>query len=129
MNKIIFLFKKLMKKNKPVRISVIVIVCLILLVIYDYFSADDVIEGIMYFFSILIPISIVVLVFYGISQSPIKSMFQPKLKQCPKCDSTNLNYVKPTFWQKAKSVGVAPWGKPVKTLNVCRDCGFSWEDR
>jgi transposase-like protein len=56
------------------------------------------------------------------------SLFRKK-KQCPRCDSYEIKEVKPTFWQKVMSAGVAPWGKPPKTLNVCRSCGFSWEDR
>lgn len=55
--------------------------------------------------------------------------FFKKKKKCPKCDSTSLNFVKPTFWQKYMAAGLSPWGEKPKTLNVCRDCGFSWEDR
>ena len=56
-------------------------------------------------------------------------MFFPK-KKCPKCDSKNIKVVKPggllrllgfTYFQDLFS-------RP-KRLNVCRDCGFSWEDR
>ncbi len=53
-------------------------------------------------------------------------------KLCPKCDSENLNVVKPGWWQHLMQQNVAIWvpgGKISKPLNVCRDCGFSWEDR
>lgn len=54
-------------------------------------------------------------------------------KKCPKCDSTNLNKVKPSLWTKFWDLQWQAWTfgirKPSKTLNVCRDCGFSWEDR
>lgn len=53
-------------------------------------------------------------------------------KKCPKCDSTNLNKVKPGFWSKYMAASTMLWlgaGKQPKTLNVCRDCSFSWEDR
>lgn len=56
-------------------------------------------------------------------------MFGFGKKQCPKCDSKNIKEVKPTWWRKTMAAGVAPWGHQPKTLNVCRDCGFSWEDR
>ena len=62
-------------------------------------------------------------------------MFFGKPK-CPKCDSKNLNKVKPSFLSKAASGSavmlfpvLALFKKPPKPLNVCRDCGFSWEDR
>lgn len=66
---------------------------------------------------------------FGMISKVIKEIQESSKDKCPRCDSTNLNYVEPSFWQKAKSAGIAPWGKPAKTLNVCRDCGFSWEDR
>lgn len=54
-------------------------------------------------------------------------------KQCPKCDSKNIKILKPGFmtqWTDANlhlfTLGIR---KPTKPLNVCRDCGFSWEDR
>jgi len=60
-------------------------------------------------------------------------MFGLFAKKCPKCDSKNLKVVKPSAWKhqaelvyQLLSVGVR---KPTPPLNVCRDCGFSWEDR
>lgn len=54
-------------------------------------------------------------------------------KKCPRCDSTNLNKVKPSLWRKWQDASLQLWTlgirKPSKTLNVCKDCGFSWEDR
>lgn len=56
--------------------------------------------------------------------------------KCPKCGKKNINKVKPTMWQKAKRGSafmlMGPFAlmmKEPKTLNVCKDCGFSWEDR
>lgn len=53
--------------------------------------------------------------------------------KCPRCDSPNLNKVKPSLWRKfmdsqyqTLTFGIR---KPSKTLNICRDCGFDWEDR
>jgi hypothetical protein len=56
------------------------------------------------------------------------SLFKKK-KKCPKCDSTNLNYVKPSSSTRARDAWGFPFRKPTPTLVVCRDCGFSWEDR
>lgn len=59
-------------------------------------------------------------------------MFGLGVKKCPKCDSKNLNVVKPGFLKHLMQQNVAiyhPGLQPSKTLNVCRDCGFSWEDR
>ena len=52
-------------------------------------------------------------------------------KKCPKCDSKKIKKVKPGLWSKymAASTMLFGAGKQPKTLNVCRDCGFSWEDR
>jgi hypothetical protein len=57
-------------------------------------------------------------------------------KKCPKCDGQNLNKVKPSLMKKAtRGSAFLLFGplalamKDPKTLNVCRDCGFSWEDR
>lgn len=59
-------------------------------------------------------------------------------KKCPKCDGKQVNVVKETFAQDLKRnlfnlmfpirffTGHA---KKPKNLNVCKDCGFSWEDR
>lgn len=45
-------------------------------------------------------------------------------KKCPRCDSKNINKVKPS----ARSMLMRPiWLQP-KTLFVCRDCGFDWKD-
>lgn len=49
-------------------------------------------------------------------------------KKCPKCDSKNLNVVKPGFTAKSAQLWTMGLRKAVN-LNVCRDCGFSWEDR
>lgn len=66
----------------------------------------------------------------------LKQITNPFGKKCPKCDSKNLNKVKPSLMQKALPGSAfllfGPIGllaKQPKTLNVCRDCGFSWEDR
>lgn len=57
-------------------------------------------------------------------------------KSCPKCDSQNLNKVKPgngNFMNRLfVAFAFAPlllFMKKARDLNVCRDCGFSWEDR
>jgi len=56
-------------------------------------------------------------------------------KQCPKCDSKNIKTVKPSLWGKWKEAfekvffPLSILKKPTKPLNVCRDCGFSWEER
>lgn len=60
------------------------------------------------------------------------SVAQYSKKQCPKCDSENLNTVKPGFFKHLMQENIAinvPGAKISKPLNVCRDCGFSWEDR
>lgn len=46
--------------------------------------------------------------------------------KCLRCGSKKLNKDKPSSWQHTMSVFL---GYKSKTLNVCRDCGFSWEDR
>jgi len=64
-----------------------------------------------------------------------KALFDFSLK-CPRCDKKNINKVKPSLFEKAKRgsafmlAGPFALGmKEPKTLNVCKDCGFSWEDR
>lgn len=54
-------------------------------------------------------------------------------KKCPKCDSINLKTLKVSGWKhdqemvmQSLTLGIR---KPTQPLNVCRDCGFSWEDR
>ncbi len=62
---------------------------------------------------------------------------KPNLMKCPRCNSTNLNVVKPSSNSKALPGSMfllfGPLGlagaKIPKNLNVCRECGFSWEDR
>jgi len=60
-------------------------------------------------------------------------MFGLFKKKCPKCDSTNLKIVKPGFWKSIAEANYQLWSlgirKPTPPLNVCKDCGFSWEDR
>lgn len=48
---------------------------------------------------------------------------------CPKCDSRNIKVVKPSSYTRAADAWGFPFRKPTPPLNVCRDCGFSWEDR
>lgn len=57
-------------------------------------------------------------------------------KKCPKCGSYNLSKVKPSLWKKWQDASIkvvffpfSLFRKGAKTLNVCRDCGFDWEDR
>jgi len=59
-------------------------------------------------------------------------MFNLFKKQCPKCDSRNIKTVKAGFIKHLIQQNIAicvPGAKISKPLNVCRDCGFSWEDR
>lgn len=55
-------------------------------------------------------------------------MFFFKTK-CPRCGKKNINKVKPSLWRKAEAAAMFNIGGKPKTLNVCKDCGFSWEDR
>lgn len=59
-------------------------------------------------------------------------------KKCLKCDSKNIKVEKEKLLDDMKRSAlnvVLPVrfltgaGKKPKPLNVCRDCGFSWEDR
>lgn len=57
-------------------------------------------------------------------------------KQCPKCDSFNIKTVKPSLMKQAFPGSAfllfGPIGllaKKPESLNVCRDCSFSWTDR
>lgn len=66
-------------------------------------------------------------------KSSMKKIPTPFGKKCPKCDSKNLKVLKPGFIKKwgetstrAFTLGIS---KVTPNLNVCRDCGFSWEDR
>ena len=59
-----------------------------------------------------------------------------KKRKCPKCGSRNLNKVAVSSWKKAQKASMFLLFWPLallmgraKDLNVCRDCGFSWEDR
>ncbi len=56
--------------------------------------------------------------------------------KCPKCDSTDINSVKPGLMEGASRASFALlspitllFTKSKKPLRVCRKCGFSWEDR
>lgn len=58
------------------------------------------------------------------------------VKKCPRCDSANINTVKSSEMSRAfKDIATlafplaALFRKTSKPLNVCRDCGFSWENR
>jgi len=58
-------------------------------------------------------------------------MFGLFKKKCPKCDSKKIKIMKPSLMKRISES--MDWttiyrGK-TKNLNVCRDCGFSWEDR
>ncbi len=60
-------------------------------------------------------------------------MFGLKKKiKCPRCEKQNINIVKPdTFKEGLRQIALGPLAlinRP-KPLNVCKDCGFSWEDR
>ena len=56
-----------------------------------------------------------------------KVVSSPFSRKCPKCDSDNIKTIKRKV----------PFGHyitlfftpPPRSLHVCRDCGFSWEDR
>ena len=51
-------------------------------------------------------------------------------KKCPKCDGENLNAVKAEkSLRRLLFPSIQELWFPKKPLNVCRDCGFSWEDR
>ena len=59
-------------------------------------------------------------------------------KKCLKCGSSKINVLKEGFMNdlKRSMLNVAfpirfflASGKKPKNLNVCKDCGFSWEDR
>lgn len=59
-------------------------------------------------------------------------------KKCLKCDSKNVKTQKESFladFKRSLFNVMLPirfftgHGKKPKPLNVCRDCGFSWEDR
>ena len=63
-------------------------------------------------------------------------MFGFGKNKCPKCNSKNLNKVKASLMKKAQKGSLflllgplALLTKSPKDLNVCKDCGFSWEDR
>lgn len=53
------------------------------------------------------------------------------MKMCPKCDSKNINVVKAKSWLTSALRGryFHELFNRSKDLNVCRDCGFSWENR
>lgn len=59
-------------------------------------------------------------------------LFKKKV-QCPKCDSFKIKTVKSSWWkrQQEASLQLLTFGirKPTSPLNVCRSCGFSWENR
>lgn len=49
--------------------------------------------------------------------------------KCLKCGKKKINKLKPSLWRKAEAAMLLNMGGKPKTLNVCKDCGFSWEDR
>lgn len=56
--------------------------------------------------------------------------------KCPKCGSKNINTVKESsgnafkrnFWTAMFLIRLL-WVRKPANLHVCKDCGFSWEDR
>jgi len=54
-------------------------------------------------------------------------------KKCPKCNSRKIKVLKPSLYKKWTEASIHAFtlglGKLTPNLNVCRDCGFSWEDR
>lgn len=49
--------------------------------------------------------------------------------KCLRCGKKEINKLKPSLWRKAEAAMLLNMGGKPKTLNVCKDCGFSWEDR
>lgn len=56
-------------------------------------------------------------------------MFKKKKKKCLACDSENINELKPSKYRQMQDQFNLTFRKATKTLNVCKDCKFSWEDR
>lgn len=57
-------------------------------------------------------------------------------KKCPRCGSKNIGKVEESFGKKLSrfAFNCIFWigflfNRGQKPLNVCRDCGFSWESR
>jgi hypothetical protein len=51
-------------------------------------------------------------------------------KKCPKCDKRNVKTLKRGFFGWMMWYFTHPfWTRPPQPLNVCRECGFDWEDR
>ncbi len=52
-------------------------------------------------------------------------------KRCPKCDSKDINIVKKKNWMTSALRGqyFQELFNRSKDLYVCRNCGFSWEER
>jgi hypothetical protein len=71
------------------------------------------------------------LLFSGFAYVFVKVFGRPKT--CPKCDSSNIKVVKSGLWRKYTEASMQLWTMGIRkmtpNLNVCRDCGFSWEDR
>ncbi len=54
-------------------------------------------------------------------------------KKCPKCNGKNINVVRPNLFTKWVDVSLRlptlGIRREAKNLNVCTNCGFSWDDR
>lgn len=53
-------------------------------------------------------------------------------KPCPRCNKKNINVIAPSLWKKgSRQLALGPLAliNQPKTLYVCQDCGFSWEER
>lgn len=50
-------------------------------------------------------------------------------KKCPLCKSKEISEVKPSTYRKMQDQFFIAFRKATKTLNICRDCKFQWEDR
>lgn len=65
-----------------------------------------------------------------IKADPLSRLF---MKKCPRCDGRNINVVKPSLFKKwtegSTHLFTLGLSRMSRNLNVCRDCGFSWEDR
>lgn len=108
--------------------------------IVDFWNKDTVGKIIAFFLFVYVYLPFRIIKFFFklifLPLTILLSPLRPKKKRCPKCDSNEIKEVKPTSSQKALPGSLALLIGPVgllapraKTLNVCRSCGFSWEDR
>jgi hypothetical protein len=129
------MFNKQVDTDKTALYTMVAVVIVFVLILIYIFSDTFSFEGVKNLFKAVIIFGLFAGALYmvfsnskGNADKGIRSN-----KQCPKCDGHNIKTLKTGFWKRYVEASMQMWTlgirKMTPPLNVCRDCGFSWEDR